>query len=61
MYSKIRPLLFLMEPERAHAVSYRALRLAMRLPGGEAILRRAFAPTRTPSPTSLFGLNFPNL
>ncbi|HQZ23599.1 MAG TPA: quinone-dependent dihydroorotate dehydrogenase, partial [Thermoflexales bacterium] len=61
MYSKIRPLLFLMEPERAHAVSYRALRLAMRLPGGEAILRRAFAPTRTPSPTPLFGLNFPNL
>lgn len=50
-----------MEPERAHAVSYRALRLAARLPGGDAILRRAFAPARAPSPARVFGLNFANV
>ncbi|HEY5036867.1 MAG TPA: hypothetical protein VII74_07025, partial [Chthoniobacterales bacterium] len=48
-----RPLLFSLDPERAHHLSLRALRL----PGARTWLRQ-FAPP--PAPVSLFGLTFRN-
>ena len=35
--------------------------MALRLPAGEAALRRVFAPARAPSAKMVFGLTFPNL
>jgi dihydroorotate dehydrogenase len=53
----VRPLLFAMDPERAHHFALRLLRSAPGLPGGLALLR-SFAPP--PQPLSLFGLEFRN-
>ena len=57
-YERIaRPLLFRMDPERAHHLAIRLLRSAPLLPGAIAILR-SFAPTSKPK--TLFGLQFRN-
>lgn len=53
----IRPLLFQMDPERAHHLAMRLLRAAPRIPGELALLR-SFAPP--PQPRTLFGLQFRN-
>ena len=54
-YSVVRPLLFALEPETAHALSLRALRL---LHGcGLSLLA---APARVHDPVQLLGLRFPN-
>jgi dihydroorotate dehydrogenase len=58
MYAVLRPLLFRLDPERAHALTLSLLRLAGAAPPIAAGLRRAFAgPDR---PVSLFGLQFKN-
>ena len=51
----VRPILFQMDPERAHHLALLFLRAAPYLPGGGAILR-GFAPA--PRPRRLFGLQF---
>jgi dihydroorotate dehydrogenase len=53
----VRPLLFSLDPERAHHFTIQCLRVASHL---DAILRglSRFAPA--PAPTQCFGLNFPN-
>jgi len=57
-YERIaRPLLFRMDPESAHHLALRFLRLAPHLPGAMAFLR-SYAPP--PRPRALFGLQFPN-
>src|SRR5438105_865496 len=53
----VRPLLFRLDPERAHHLALRALQLAPRIPGALSLLR-AFAPNE--KPTALFGLQFRN-
>ncbi|HEY1583810.1 MAG TPA: dihydroorotate dehydrogenase (quinone), partial [Chthoniobacterales bacterium] len=53
----VRPILFAMDPERAHHFALLLLRVAPQTPGGLALLR-SFAPT--PNPVSFFGLQFQN-
>ncbi len=53
----VRPVLFRMEPERAHHFALHCLRLAPLIPGALAFLR-SFAPP--PQPRTVFGLRFPN-
>ena len=53
----VRPLLFSLDPETAHHLALRALRVASRLPFALGALRR-FAPPAKPK--TLFGLTFPN-
>jgi len=58
LYSYIRPLLFRLPPERAHALTLTLLRLAGRLPPLGAGLRALLA---APShPVQVLGLDFPN-
>jgi len=58
MYPFIRPLLFKLDPERAHALTLALVRLAGNLPPVRALLRLAFA---APSkPVQAFGLRFQN-
>ncbi len=53
----VRPLLFSLDPETAHHLALRSLRIASRLPFALRALHR-FQPR--PKPTTLFGLTFPN-
>jgi dihydroorotate dehydrogenase len=58
LYRLLRPLLFRLPPEPAHALTVLALRWA-RLPPFRDALHRAFAP-RAAAPVQAFGLSFPN-
>ena len=58
LYELVRPLLFRLPPERAHAVTLRALRLAGLAPPLRALLRAASRPVR--DPVELLGLRFAN-
>jgi len=55
MYKLIRPLLFSLDPERAHDLTLRGLRLA-----GDSGLAGMMMPARVDDPTELLGLRFPN-
>jgi dihydroorotate dehydrogenase len=58
MYASIRPLLFRLGPEGAHALTLKLMRLVGRLPPLAALLRAWFsAPDK---PVQVFGLTFPN-
>lgn len=58
MYSFLRPLIFRLDPERAHALTVRLIRLAGAVPPAAAILRKMYA---APSqPVTAFGLIFTN-
>lgn len=59
MYSRLRPLLFRVDPERAHATTLRALQVVGALPPLAAVVRSSFAAPNT-KPIKLFGLEFPN-
>ncbi|MEX1143498.1 MAG: quinone-dependent dihydroorotate dehydrogenase [Anaerolineales bacterium] len=59
MYSRLRPWLFRLDPERAHAATLRLLQLVGALPPLAAALRRAYA-TSPADPIYLFGLHFAN-
>jgi dihydroorotate dehydrogenase len=54
-YRLLRPLLFALEPERAHAVTLAALQAAAALK-----LTRLAVPPLPPAPTRVMGLHFPN-
>lgn len=58
MYDLIRPLLFRLDPERAHAISLNLVSLAGRFGFVRAFLRLVFSPP--PKPVTAFGLEFPN-
>src|SRR5213595_2056575 len=53
----VRPLLFSLDPETAHHLALRVLRVASRLPFALAALRRFRPPVK---PKTLFGLTFSN-
>jgi dihydroorotate dehydrogenase len=58
MYAFLRPLLFRMDPEDAHSLTLKLMRLVGRLPPLGALLRVWFsAPDK---PVQAFGLTFPN-
>jgi dihydroorotate dehydrogenase len=58
MYSAIRPLLFRLDPEDAHALTLALIRLAGALPPVRAFLRSMF--TGPDKPVRAFGLTFKN-
>jgi dihydroorotate dehydrogenase len=58
MYSKIRPTLFRMEPERVHALTLNALRRAGNIQLVHWLLSQIYKAPSTP--IQLFGLNFKN-
>ncbi|MDR1671373.1 MAG: quinone-dependent dihydroorotate dehydrogenase, partial [Alistipes sp.] len=61
MYRKIiRPILFRLNAERAHAVTARALRTAWRIPILRDIVRRMFTVTDPRLEREVFGMKFPN-
>lgn len=58
MYARLRPLIFRSDPERAHALVLKLMRLVGAAPPLSALLRAWFAaPGR---PVRVFGLDFPN-
>lgn len=60
LYSLVRRLLFLLDPEVAHALTLHGLALAYHVPGFAAVYRRCLR-TRVPElPVSAMGLVFPN-
>jgi dihydroorotate dehydrogenase len=58
MYSLVRPLLFRLDPEQAHNLTLRLLRISEHLPPMRALLRRLFAVPQ--APLRVFGLHFSN-
>lgn len=60
LYRRLRPLLFALDPERAHVLTLKALGLLHRVPGFPALLRALYA-NRTPAlPVEVMGLRFRN-
>lgn len=60
VYSLLRPLLFLLDPETAHGAGMAALRLAQGVPGVLAALARHNLVDAAPLRQTLFGREFPN-
>lgn len=60
VYPLVRSLLFALDPERSHDLTFNLLRKAWRLPGIPAAAQRLWT-RRTPSlPVEIMGLRFPN-
>ncbi len=59
-YSILRPLLFRLDPERAHGLAIAALRLTQALPGGTSLLARRWLVADPALHQTLLGLEFPN-
>ncbi|HSB88529.1 MAG TPA: quinone-dependent dihydroorotate dehydrogenase [Anaerolineales bacterium] len=60
MYARLRPWLFRLDAERAHAMTLRLLQAAAAIGAGRAALRRAFADKIPERPVELLGLRFRN-
>ena len=60
LYSILRPLLFRLDPERAHGLAITALRLAQALPGATSLLARRYLVADPALRQTLLGLEFPN-
>jgi dihydroorotate dehydrogenase len=59
-YSLLRPIIYQLQPEQAHALTVGLLRLAGMLPPVGACLRSIFRPRRPVHPVRAFGLDFAN-
>jgi dihydroorotate dehydrogenase len=60
MYKFFRPLLFLIDPEKAHAIVFRLLRLIMYLPGFRSLLGSLYTLEDPLLEKKLMGLSFKN-
>ena len=60
MYQLLKPLLFKIEPEKAHRMTMSALELAMKMPFGKKILTALFSSHNTNDSVELMGLKFKN-
>ena len=60
MYAHLRPLIYRLQPEQAHALTVSLLRLAGGLPPVAHLLRAWFRPRRPGPPVRVFGLDFAN-
>ena len=61
MYEKVlKPLFFLMTPERAHYTAMGMLRFAVRIPGMEFLLKRYFNSSAENGAVEVCGLKFQN-
>src|SRR5687768_10235909 len=60
MYKLFRPLLFLVDPEKIHALVFGMLRFQSRFPGSQSALRSLFQIEDRRLEKNLFGLTFKN-
>jgi dihydroorotate dehydrogenase len=60
MYQLTRPLLFQLDPERAHDLTMGAVALSSRSPGALRLLRSVYAVRDPRLEVRAFGLDFPN-
>jgi dihydroorotate dehydrogenase len=61
MYQSIlKPLLFLLDPEKAHHLTVRLLTLVLRVPGGSFLFRKMYEVRDRRLERKLWGLTFPN-
>jgi dihydroorotate dehydrogenase len=60
MYTLLKPLLFLLSPEKAHHVALWALDWAWALPPVRSVVRRLFSTSKA-KPVDCLGLRFPNV
>ena len=60
LYALLRPLIFRLDPEKAHRVTLALLRLAGGFAPGRALMRGMFSTRQTGAPVEAFGLRFPN-
>lgn len=60
VYPILRPLIFRLQPEQAHALTLALLRLGGGTPVGRWLLRQAFRPAGQARAVEAFGLQFPN-
>jgi dihydroorotate dehydrogenase len=56
----LKPLFFLMEPEKAHYTAMRLLKVATAIPGMKALLKSRFQVKDSSLERTVFGLHFPN-
>jgi dihydroorotate dehydrogenase len=56
----IRPLLFLLDPEKAHYFTFNALKICLKVPGLAAILRFTYQVNSPKLERNVFGIKFPN-
>lgn len=56
----LKPILFLLNPEKAHAVAVAGLRIICSIPGGSSLVRSVFQSKHQALHRNLFGLHFPN-
>ncbi|MBP9067916.1 MAG: quinone-dependent dihydroorotate dehydrogenase [Bacteroidia bacterium] len=60
MYSILKPLLFRLNPEKAHHVTFSLIKLANFIPGLPALLRGLYKIEHPSLKRTVFGLDFPN-
>lgn len=60
LYSLIRPLLFRLDAEQAHRLTFALLGAAYRVPGVSALVRARHGARVPPLPVEVMGLRFPN-
>ncbi len=58
--SFIKPLFFLLPPERAHYLSFDLLKLALKVPGVKGVFRKRFVVEDDRLKRTVFGIEFPN-
>lgn len=58
--SLIKPLFFSFNPEKAHKMVFKGLKLMHKIPGGRFLFKRLFVINDTLLQTNLFGINFPS-
>lgn len=61
MYQRLlKPILFQLQPEKAHYLTVKLLRLGLSLPGGKSIFRSLYSYQNKPLQRKCFGLEFSN-
>lgn len=60
MYKLIRPLLFLVDPEKIHHLVFRFLKFVFRIPGVAGIMRGIYQVNDKRLERTVFGITFPN-
>ena len=56
----IRPLFFLLDPEKIHHIVFKLIKFSQSIPGGKFISRKLFVVNNPKLERNLFGINFPN-
>lgn len=60
MYTILRSILFVLDPEWVHSISMKGLKFICKLPFGKKMIAAAFMPEGRSLGTSFLGINFPN-